>query len=125
MGLKENIRKGVKNIRLDLDSFGEVMDKFIEESEIALVVTKEANSKDWEVHGEGCGAVMDFYIFLNALEPIFLQMLKEMKYQLDTELLAETLSGLMKETMITAAAEKGEGHDGRDQDEDGVQSGDE
>ena len=92
---------------LDLDTFGEIIDDFIHKNEVGLMVLKEANSDDWEVTGVGMGAVMDFYIFLNALEPIFLEMLEQMDGRIDVEKLAESLSDLMKECMITAAEEKG------------------
>ena len=96
-----------KQKHLDLDTFGEIMDDFIHKSKVGLMVLKEANSDDWEVTGVGMGAVMDFYIFLNALEPIYLAMLEQMEGRMDAEKLAESLSDLMKECMITAAEEKG------------------
>lgn len=96
-----------KQKHLDLDTFGEIMDDFIHKNKVGLMVLKEADSDDWEVTGVGMGAVMDFYIFLNALEPIFLEMLEQMKGRIDAEKLAESLSDLMKECMITAAEEKG------------------
>ena len=92
---------------IDLDTFGEIMDDFIHKNKLGLMVLKEADSDDWEVTGVGKGAVMDFYIFLNALEPIYLAMLEQMEGRMDAEKLAESLSDLMKECMITAAAEKG------------------
>ena len=91
---------------IDLDTFGEIMDDFIHKNKLGLMVLKEADSDDWEVTGVGMGAVMDFYIFLNALEPIYLAMLEQMEGRMDAEKLAESLSDLMKECMITAA-EKG------------------
>ena len=91
---------------IDLDTFGEIMDDFIHKNKLGLMVLKEADSDDWEVTGVGKGAVMDFYIFLNALEPIYLAMLEQMEGRMDAEKLAESLSDLMKECMITAA-EKG------------------
>lgn len=96
---------GQKQKQLDLDTFGEIMDEFIHENEVGLAVLKEANSDNWEVKGAGVGAVMDFYIFLNALEPMFVAMLDQMKWEINPEKLAESLSELIKQSMI-AAAEK-------------------
>ena len=81
MNLQENLRRNKGDIekKLDLDSFGKIMDEFIEKSRIGLLVTKTENSKKWKVEGVGCGAVMDFYVLLNAMEPIFVQMINEMK----------------------------------------------
>ena len=92
---------------LDLDTFGEVMDKFIHDNAVGIAVTKEADSDDWEVNGVGMGAVMDFYILLNALRPIFLDMLDQMHGQMDAEKLAESLADVLEKDMIAAAAEKG------------------
>lgn len=92
-----------KHKHLDLDTFGEIMDEFIHKNAVGIAVTKEADSDDWKVTGVGLGAVMDFYIFLNALEPIYLEMLEQMNGQMDTEKLAEALSDLMKKSMIEAA----------------------
>jgi hypothetical protein len=92
---------------LDLDTCGEIIDDFIHKNKVGLMVLKEANSDDWEVTGVGMGAVMDFFIFLNALEQIYLAMLEQMEGRIDEEKLAESLSDLMKECMITAAEEKG------------------
>ena len=61
--------------QLNLDTFGEIMDEFIHKNKIGLMVLKEADSDDWEVTGVGMGYVMDFYVFLNALEPLYLKML--------------------------------------------------
>lgn len=108
MDLRSNLKQGEQELRkhLDLDTFGEIMDEFIEKSEVGLLITKEENSKDWKVQGAGCGAVLDFYIFLNAVEPLFLQMLKEMgKHEVDVEKLVEALTGLLKDSMIEAAKE--------------------
>ena len=92
---------------LDLDTFGEVMDKFIHENAVGIAVTKKANSDDWKVTGMEMGAVMDFYIMLNALRPIFLDMLEQMHGQMDAEKLAESLADVLEKDMVAAAAEKG------------------
>lgn len=92
---------------LDLDTFGEVMDKFIHENAVGIAVTKEANSDDWKVSGMKMGAVMDFYILLNAVQPLYLAMLEQMKGQMDAELLAESLAELLKKDMLAAVTEKG------------------
>ena len=102
LNLRENIEKAHKQ-GFDLDTFGQLMDKVIKESNVGLLVTKEENSDDWKILGAGCGAVMDFYIFLNALEPLFLKMLEEMNHQIDPEMLAGNLSELVKASMIAAA----------------------
>ena len=99
--------------QLDLETFGEIMDEFIHKSKVGLMIMKEENSDDWEVTGVGMGSVMDFYVFLNALEPLYLKMLKEMNNEIDGEKLANSLTDLIREGMIRAA-EEAEKHE-RDQ----------
>ena len=109
MDLRSNLKQGAQELRkhLDMDTFGGIMDELIEKSKVGLLITKEENSKEWKVQGAGCGAVLDLYIFLNAVVPLFLRMLKEMgKHEVDVEKLAEALTGLLKESMIAAAAEE-------------------
>lgn len=107
MWLDEAVRGADKEKmkRLDLEKFGEIMDEFIQKSKVGIAVTKEEESEKWTVHGAGCGAVMDFYIFLNALEPIFLNMLDEMEKVggIMPEKLAETLCDVVEKSLIEAA----------------------
>ena len=110
MNLKETMKKEKSRIddvrkRLDLDSFGEIMDEFIRKSRMALLVTKEENEEEWHVQGVGCGAVMDFYVLTNALQPLYLQMLEEMNHEMDPEKLATSLCEVLRDSLIEAAKE--------------------
>ena len=113
MWLRDTMRKAnAEEVhKLDLDSFGKIMDEFIQKSKVGLAVTKEEGDAKWTVHGAGCGAVMDFYIFLNALEPIFLNMLDEMQRAggIDAEKLAGALCEVMEQSLIEAAKERSSG----------------
>ena len=91
---------------LNIDTFGEIMDEFIRKSAVGLLVCKEENEEDFTVQGAGCGAVIDFYIMINALQPIFLQMLREMKGKIDPELLATSLCDVMRDSLVKAAEEE-------------------
>ena len=108
MWLNENMRNAnpYELQRLNLDSFGEIMDHVIEDSKVGLAVTKEAGETEWTVHGAGCGAVMDFYILLNALEPIYLDMLDQMGGKMDPEKLADALCNELKKSMVAAADDR-------------------
>lgn len=113
MDLRDNIQEEKKKLSdLNIDTFGEIMDGVIRKSDCRLMVYKDAGSEEWQIRGAGCGAVMDFYIFINALEPIYLQMLKEMKGMIDAKLLAESLSDLLKGSLIDAAKKQEEGQYG-------------
>ena len=112
MTLRENIndRKGELE-GLNLETFGEMMDKVIEASRLGLLVKKEEGETEFDVLGAGCGAVMDFYIFLNALPVLFEKMLEELNHQLkgqqlEAEKLAEVLCEEMKKELIKAAKEE-------------------
>ena len=101
------LRKNAEEMnKLDIESFGEIMDHVIEDSKVGLAVTKEAGETEWTVHGAGCGAVMDFYIFLNALEPIYLDMLDQMGGKMDPEKLADALCNELKKSMVEAADDR-------------------
>ena len=109
MELRETIRKNSGEMKkLDIDSFGEIMDDFIEQSACGLVVYKKEGEKEWTVDGSGCSSVIDFYIYLNALEVIYLRMLKEMTKAggIDAEKLAGALCDELKKSMIAAAKEQ-------------------
>ena len=107
MGLREYMQENKeKIIRMDLDTFGKILDELIRENEVGLMVHKTANSEMWNVKGVGCGAVMDFYIFLNAAEVLFRQMLNETKGIIDAEKTAESMGELVKECLIRVAREE-------------------
>ena len=108
MELMETIRKNAGEMKkLDIDSFGEIMDDFIEQSACGLAVYEKEGEKEWTVDGSGCSSVIDFYIYLDALEVIYLRMLKEMKKAggIDAEKLADALCNELKKSMVAAAKE--------------------
>jgi len=107
MTLRENIndRKGELE-ELNLETFGEMMEKVIVASRLGLLVTKKEGETEFNVLGAGCGAVMDFYIFLNALPVIFEKMREEMNNELKAEELAEALCAEMRKVLIKAAKEE-------------------
>ena len=117
MWLRDTMRKAnAEEVqRLDLDSFGKIMDEFIQKSKVGLAVTKEEGDETWTVHGAGCGAVLDFYIFLNAMEPIFLNMLDEMDRcgGIKEEEFASALCDVMEQSLIEAAKERSSGTETR------------
>ena len=61
----------MENKKLDLDSFGEIMDKFILENEVGMSIIMPEGTIEPEIHDNtGMGPVMQFYIVLNALSRI-------------------------------------------------------
>ena len=58
----------MENKKLDLDSIGEIMDKFILDNDISLLINMPAGTIEPEIQDNtGMGPVMQFYILLNAL----------------------------------------------------------
>ena len=89
----------------DLDKFGEMMDETIHKSGLAMVVSKGPESDEWHVQGQK-SAVLDLYIFLNALKPIYKAMLEEFRkigaVEFEREKLAEALGNLLVSTLKEA-----------------------
>ena len=58
----------MENKELDLDSFGEIMDKFILENEVGMSIIMPEGTIEPEIQDNtGAGPVMQLYILLNAL----------------------------------------------------------
>lgn len=58
----------MENKKLDLDRFGEIMDKFILENEVGMSIIMPEGTIEPEIQDNtGAGPVMRFYILLNAL----------------------------------------------------------
>lgn len=106
--LPENIKKAFpgadKARKLDLDAFGEIMDEVIRKSFVALLVYKD-KGEQWHVRGGSGGAVMDFYILLNAVQPIFEAMLESFHGKMDGKNLAGALTEELRKCLENAAAE--------------------
>lgn len=70
----------MENKTMNLDAFGEIMDKFIRESEIKMLITLPEGSVDAEVQDNvKAGGVMQFYIMLNAFPSVAKRMKEDMK----------------------------------------------
>ena len=92
--------------RFDLDTFGEIVDKFIHNSAIGVAVYKEEKTDDWQIDGAGLGPVIDFYVYLHGLETLLLGLLREMKRQdaeIDPEKLVPALMEIVSDGLLEAA----------------------
>ena len=92
----------VLDLVLDLDTFGEIMDKFIKDNEIKMLITLPEGSIDPVIDDNvGAGSVMQFYIVLNALPTICKQLKDGMGIDDDGwRSVAETLSEMIKKEML-------------------------
>jgi len=97
--LKEEQNKGTT---FDLDSFGEIMDKFILENDVQMIVTLPAGEKTPKVVDNiGGGPVMTFYLLLNAIGPVFHDLLAICGPKaMDKEKLADALLELVRADML-------------------------
>lgn len=69
--------KGEGIMTLNLDTFGEIMDNFIRESNIKMLIelpkgTEEAKVKCTDIH------TVDFFALLAAIRPVFLSVIDDM-----------------------------------------------
>ena len=87
---------------LDLDTFGEIMDKFIKDNEIKMLITLPEGSVDSVVDDNvDAGSVIQFYIVLNALPTICKQLKDDMDIDDDGwRSVAETLSEIIKKRCL-------------------------
>ena len=59
-------------MKMDIDSFGEIMDGFLEENEIVMLIEMPKGTLKAEVRNNcGMSGVVDLYILLNALPSAF------------------------------------------------------
>lgn len=96
-----------KNKTLNLDTFGEIMDDFIKENEINMLLTIPAGSTEVQVEDNvHAGGVMQFYIVLNAISGVVKTMKEDMKrggLELDEdkwENVVESLLGLLRTDLM-------------------------
>ena len=87
---------------LNLETFEEIMNKFIEDYNIQLVVEiPEGSSEPSVIDNIGGGSVMQFYILLSAMEEVIPDALRAADTDPDKyEQLIDSLLGLMKEDIM-------------------------
>lgn len=90
--------------KLDLDSFGETIDRFLKENEVQMLLTLPEGTLDIQVmDNTGLGSVVRFYILLNAIGPICGAMLKDMGIDgksKEWEKTVDTLLGMVKKEIL-------------------------
>lgn len=89
---------------LNLDSFGEIIDRFLMDNEVQMLLTLPKGTIDVQVQDNtGLGSTVQFYILLNAIEPICDAMRKGMgidRKSAEWEKVVDTLLGMIKDEMI-------------------------
>lgn len=92
----------MENKKLDLDSFGEIMDKFILENEVGMSIIMPEGTIEPEIQDNtGMGPVMQFYILLNALVAVVKNVTDLMGIEKDArEDLVDGILGLVKKDIM-------------------------
>lgn len=94
---------------LNLDSFGEIIDRFLMDNEVQMLLTLPKGTLDVQVQDNtGLGSTVQFYILLNAIEQICDAMLKDMgieRKSAEREKVVDTLLGMIKDEIMEGYAD--------------------
>ena len=92
----------MENKKLDLDSFGEIMNKFILENEVGMSIIMPEGTIEPEIQDNtGMGPVMQLYIVLNALSRIVTETMDLMGIEKDArEDLVDGILDLVKRDIM-------------------------
>lgn len=89
---------------LNLDSFGEIIDRFLMDNEVQMLLTLPKITLDVQVQDNtGLGSIVQFYILLNAIKPICDAVLKDIgidRKSTEWEEVADTLLGMIKDEIM-------------------------
>lgn len=96
---------------LMLEKFGNMMDKFLEETPVQMVITMPENTIVPEIEDNlGMGPTMQFYILLNALEKVLGEVIAAFgEDEIDKEGLVDGLLELVKNDVLMNAEGSDEG----------------
>lgn len=89
---------------LDLDQFTEIMDQFLERHEVKMLLAMPAGTQEVVVEDNvGLGAVVHFFILLNAINPILTKLFNLMDIDRDSaewERTVDTMLGMVKAELM-------------------------
>ena len=91
-------------VGVDLDTFGLIMDDFIRENDVQLIVKLPAGQEEPQIHDNiGAGPVMTFYLLLNCIGPVFHDLMAILgEKATDQEKLADAMLELVKAAMLNS-----------------------
>lgn len=94
---------------LNLDSFGEIIDRFLMDNEVQMLLTLPKGTLDVQVQDNtGLGSTVQFYIMLNAIKPICDAMVKDMgidRKSAEWQKVVDTLLGMIKDEIMGGDAD--------------------
>lgn len=90
--------------KMDLDFSGEVIDRFLRENTIHMILTIPKGTLDVQVQDNtGLGSVVQFYILLNSIKPILNSMFNDMgtdRKSAGYEKMVDALLGMVREEIL-------------------------
>lgn len=82
---------------MDIDKFGEVIDGFLKDNHIQMLIDIPEGTLEPEIKDNAdMGGVIRFYIMLHALKASFEYLLKDMEGMLDPEKKEDMIDGMLK-----------------------------
>ena len=89
---------------LTIETFGEIMDEFLKTSHVQMLIDIPEGTIEPEITDNiGMGGVMQFYILLTAIVPIYKNMLIPLLDPAKKEDFIDSILGLLKEDLMEAA----------------------
>ena len=90
--------------KLNIETFGEIVDQFLTENEVNMLITLPKGSLDAQIQENiNLGSVVRFYIFLNCINPIVDELAKELeidKTSAEWEEVVNTYLAMIKKELI-------------------------
>ena len=98
--LQKHIKKN-NAAHLDLDSFGQIIDDFLKESDCAILIQSPKNSDDVHVEDNlGIGPVGTLYFLLKCIVPVSQDIVRITGSDWEAEKLAAALAGLVRADVL-------------------------
>lgn len=95
--------------KLTIDSFGEIIDQFLKDNKVCMLLTLPEGTLDVQVQDNvHMGSTVQFYILLNAIMPICDAMLKDIgidRKSAEREKVVDTLLGMIKDEIMEGYAD--------------------
>lgn len=90
---------------LDIDTFGEIMDRMIREEDVQILIEMPAGTTDAEISTNmPGGGTVELYLLLAAI-PTAVKHVVKMLLKLDPEPLADSICQLVREDLVNAIRE--------------------
>ena len=91
---------------MNIETFGEIIDKFLEENHIQMLIDIPENTLECTIKDNTeLGVVVQFYILLNAIKPIFKKLHHDIIDHDESEPMIDALLALVKKDLMDVAQE--------------------